>query len=161
MSKNYCIYIIFNTYNGKIYVGKTNNNKKRWDAHIYTASSVNDINKFAIHRAIQKYGIQSFVFTVIQEFEYENDCLMAEKYWIKFFDSKGKNGYNLTDGGEGCSGRTVSELTRKKISEANKGHTRSRGLKHSDETKIKMSNSKKGNKINLGRKHTEETKLKI
>ena len=56
---------------------------------------------------------------------------------------------NLTDGGEGVSGKIVTEETRKKLSEINKG------LIVSEETKKKISMSKKGHIV------TEETRRKI
>jgi group I intron endonuclease len=52
-------------------------------------------------------------------------------------------------------GRTVSEDTRIKMSNAR------RGKKHSEETKKILSEKKLGNKIWLGRKHSEESKLKM
>lgn len=45
---------------------------------------------------------------------------------------------NMTDGGEGISGLIVSEETRRKLSDAQKGK------KHSEETRRKMSKSQKG-----------------
>jgi len=73
---------------------------------------------------------------------------------------------NMTDGGEGSSGRIPSEETRKKLSESGKGrkHTlkakrkmseSGKGRKMSDESKRKNSEAKKGSK------RSEETKSKI
>ena len=56
---------------------------------------------------------------------------------------------NMTDGGDGAYGVLVSEETRQKISEANKGKTRS------DETRQKISEARKG-KI-----RSEETRQKM
>ena len=57
--------------------------------------------------------------------------------------------------------RLVSEETKRKMSEAAKGHSRGLGKKRSDETKRKIGESKKGNTFWLGKKHTEETKRKL
>lgn len=88
---------------------------------------------------------------------------------------------NRTDGGEGVSGRIVSEKVKRKISENNgmKGRTHTEETKqkisdiqrnrprkpHSEETKRKISEAKKGkpahNKGKPGKPHSEETKQKI
>jgi hypothetical protein len=67
--------------------------------------------------------------------------------------------HNRTCGGEGNS--NPSEETRKKKSEAMKGHTYCLGKTHSEESKKKMSESSKGHTRWLGRTHSEETKRKM
>jgi hypothetical protein len=59
---------------------------------------------------------------------------------------------NLTDGGEGVSGRITSSLTREKISLAQKGVPRK---KHSEETKSRMRKSHQNRKLD-----SDETRLK-
>ena len=58
-------------------------------------------------------------------------------------------------------GKTHSEESKRKISEANKGHKYSLGRKHTEETKNKISNLSLGNKYCLGRVLSEKTKSKI
>jgi predicted GIY-YIG superfamily endonuclease len=144
MSKYY-IYTIFNSLNGKIYVGKTKSPQKRFEKHLNVASGGRTTEKFVIHKAIEKYGRDNFEFTIIQEFNNEEDCSNSERYWIKFFNSNIKEfGYNLTEGGEGCSGRIISEATRAKISAKHKG------MKHTEETLNKMSGENNhGSKLKL------------
>lgn len=60
-----------------------------------------------------------------------------------------------------ASGYVPSLETRKKISNANKGHQRSLGFKHSEETKLKMSNAHKGNKSRSGQIRSEAEKEKV
>lgn len=73
---------------------------------------------------------------------------------------------NKTNGGEGNTGRVVSEETRKKLSIAAKKQIKDKkyrkkmslvktGFRHTEESKRKMSESRKGYK------HTEETKRKL
>jgi hypothetical protein len=64
---------------------------------------------------------------------------------------------NLTDGGEGTLGiiKTVSDDTRRRMSESAKGNKNMLGRKFSDEHKRKLSESHKGLKV------SEETKIKI
>lgn len=100
------IYKITNKINGKSYIGQTKNPVEvRWDAHIYAAKRENDINRQYLHRAIQKDGLENFIFEVLEEIP---DSLLndKEKYWIKYYhtyryDEEGNQGYNLTLGGEG------------------------------------------------------------
>ena len=51
----------------------------------------------------------------------EEDMNRLERFWIKFLDTKTPNGYNMTDGGEGCLGQVQSEETKKKRSQSLKG----------------------------------------
>jgi hypothetical protein len=65
---------------------------------------------------------------------------------------------NWTDGGEGCSGRIMSNESKQKMSEAKKGKIRK---PFTDETKRKMSEARRGNQNIKGYRHTEESKRKI
>jgi group I intron endonuclease len=128
------IYIIHNILNNKIYVGKSKNPHKRWIKHVRISRGNRNKEKFYIHRAIAKYGEENFTFSVIQELSSEQEADLAEEYWIKFFNSRdNKFGYNLTDGGEGVSGRIVSEATRQKM------RKKAIGRRHSKETLLNMS----------------------
>jgi hypothetical protein len=103
----------------------------------------------------------------------EQEAFEKEIYWIKRIGRKDLGLgtlVNFTDGGEGGSGKILSNETKRKMSEAKKGkiisdeHKRkiSESQKNiTDETKRKMSEAKKGNKYNLGRKTSEETKEKL
>lgn len=146
----FCVYLIHNIKNNKVYVGKTKNPQKRWAKHIRIANGTRTIEKFYLHRAINKYEENSFIFSIIQYFNNEKDMDEAEKYWIKYFDSKNqKYGYNLTDGGEGVSGRIVSEATRQKM------RNKAIGRKHTEETKELL------REINLGKIPTNLEQLRV
>ena len=133
MEKQFCVYVIHNIINNKLYVGKAQNVKARWRGHIYCARG-NGEPQFAIHRAIAKYGVNNFEFSIVQKFDNGDDCLKAEIYWIEYFKSRESAfGYNLTTGGEGVPGRVVSEKTRELI------RAKNTGKKHSKETVEKMS----------------------
>jgi group I intron endonuclease len=147
---SFYVYIIHNILNNKVYIGKAKNLQKRWAKHIEVASCKRIVEKFFIHKAIAKYGVENFTFSMLQSFDNENDCFIAEIYWIKYFQSKIKNyGYNLTDGGEGCSGRIVSEKTRQKMRD------KATGRKHTPETKEKL------RAINIGKMPSNIEQLKI
>jgi len=88
------------------------------------------------------------------------EILLIEKYGRK--DLGKGNLVNMTDGGEGSPGVIISEETRKKISEANKGRKGCMlGKTHSEEARKKISEANKGNTNMLGKTHSEETKKKM
>ena len=94
----------------------------------------------------------------------EEEAFKHEIYMIAVFGRKDLGTgilRNRTDGGEGVSGRILSQESRRKISEANKGNTNCLGKTHSKESRKKMSESQKGNTKMLGKTHSEETKRKM
>ena len=116
--------------------------------------------------------------------EDEKHALSQERVLIAKFRTTGFNLTNLTDGGEGTSGRVFSletralmskqrmgntnglgreqsSETREKIGKAHIGNTHSLGVKRSEETRAKLSKSKMGNTYNLGRKTSPETCAKM
>lgn len=155
------IYVRTNKFNGKQYVGKTTDLKvrqKKWNNLLYRYAGP------VINNARAKYGIDAFDFEILKECE-DEELNQWEMYYIKELNTKAPNGYNLTDGGEGMTGYTHSEETRKKLSEiVKKSYTEERkqylreiqkGKRYSEESKQKMSESHKGKKI------SEETRRKI
>lgn len=129
---------------------------------------------------------------ILQEFESEVDAYTAEIFFILYYgrlDSGTGCLRNLTDGGENPpspKGKKLSQTTKKRISEGNKGkpksveHVRKNreshiGLKYSEERKRKIgdshrwshrseetrSNMRSHHKGMSGRKHSEETKNKM
>lgn len=170
LGSNNIFYIctIFNKINAKIYVGKTNDYENRWKRHIRIANGAASERTNAIHRAIRKYGVNNFIFKVVQSFEIEADCFAAERYWVEYFNSNDENfGYNLTNGGEGASGWKVTEEVRQKIRD------KATGRKHTPETieKLKQrkqslpgrmpSNIEQLKIMNISRKHTEQAKANM
>lgn len=144
----YLIYCIKNKITNKIYIGQTCKKfDKRFKNHLKTAKSGAG---FYLHNAIRKYGIENFETTILEtvlDFAATNE---KEIFWIAHFNSNNSQfGYNLTSGGAGTSGHSVSEETKQKLSALNKGK------KLSEETKNKISNTTKG-KI-----PSEETKKKL
>jgi len=109
----------------------------------------------------------------------EEEAFRHEIYMIALFGRKDLGTgilRNLTDGGEGASGRILTEETKKKIGEANKGKTLSEenkrkisginhylyGKTHSEETRKKVSEALQGEKNHFyGKTHSEETIRKI
>lgn len=143
--------------NGKCYIGLTTNEKERKRSHIKAAFKENVNNKF--YNALRKYGIDSFEYSIIETIEADtkqelmNLLNEREILIISQYDSV-LNGYNICSGGGGSAGHIVSDETKKKLSEAAKGHKHNLGRKHSEESKELIRMKK------IGIKATEETKLK-
>lgn len=92
-----CIYKI-NYPNGKIYIGQTNNLKRR----IYEHNNFTKA-KHPCDLAIKKYGKINCI-EILEEISV--DCLNdREIYWINYYNSNDKKiGYNLTKGGNSLRG---------------------------------------------------------
>lgn len=152
-------YIIINSKNGKIYIGKTNDIAERWRRHQADARLG---CRFYLHRSMKKHGIENFTIELLEEHETEQEALDREIFYIAFFRTNMKrypdgNGMNLTDGGGGLSGYKHSEETKAKMSDSAKGHapTRTEFAPLTDETKAKISKS------HIGKIMSEETKAKM
>lgn len=143
------IYLARNTANGKGYVGQTVKGlKARMREHQKDAKRG---SKVPFHRAIRKYGFESFTWQVLRTCDSREDLAAAEQACITTMNTKVPNGYNLTDGGGGISGHVMSAESKQKMSEAAmgntwgkgntncKGHTNHKGRVHSAETRQKMS----------------------
>lgn len=148
------IYKITNITNGKCYIGQSINVHKRWTEHRRAKSDS------AIHGAIRKYGVASFVFEVIETCEVAtlND---KEIYFISTLDCIRPKGYNLTSGGNAPT--SVSDETRRKQSIAKKGKpSGTKGIKQSEELLQRLSIIRKGKPSPMKNKtHSDEAKEKI
>lgn len=156
------VYLLTNRANGKKYVGKARDTRKRWLTHRRQA---NHGSKQAIHAAIRKYGDEAFAVELLGEFETEREAFDAEKKFIAQLRTN-VDGYNLTDGGEGCSGYKHTAESLKKMGDTH------RGIPNTDEQKRKIAETLRGRvvtpewraKIAAARRgHTvsEETRAKI
>lgn len=149
------IYCIICLSSGKWYFGQTTVDiNKRWYQHLKSAERGCN---YKLSRAIRKYGSKNF--TIEEVISVEASSLQAlkakldflERHFIQKYDTR-RNGYNLTDGGDGVLGYEFPEEVRKKMSKAAKRRAPSmKGKHHSELTKRKMSQTKKG-KV-FSRKH--------
>ena len=141
MKKFNYIYLITNTLNNKIYVGKHSTDNLD-DGYMGSGK--------LIKKAIQKYGIENFTKEYLAFCDTEEKLNWFEKFYIKKYKAR-EVGYNLTDGGDGHLGFIMTEEIRTKISNTKSG------------TKVpKLSESLKGRTSPFkGCHHTEESKQKL
>lgn len=107
--RTYYIYKATNKINGKSYIGQTCNFEKRKKQHIRCYEKENCY----FHRAIQKYGVDCFLWEIIETCQGAEKAFELEKYYIEKFNTY-RNGYNMTKGGEGApyhNARAVVLLT--------------------------------------------------
>lgn len=98
------IYKITNKVNGKIYIGQSINIAERWKAHRSKPFNPNSAQyDTPLYRAVRKYGLDKFVFEVIEECT-PKDLNIREQYYISLYHSCDLAfGYNLTSGGQNRS----------------------------------------------------------
>jgi hypothetical protein len=164
------IYILTSP-SGKSYIGQTIRSiEERFGEHLRPDSGC-----VAIARAIKKHGWDNFV---TDYYECPDDELdKHETLMIEVLGTLKPGGYNLTTGGSNGRpseetrtkmreaqtgelnhfyGKTHTDETKQKLSEASTGKT------HTEEAKRKMSEARSGERHNMyGKKHTEEAKRKM
>lgn len=95
------IYKYVNKLNGHVYIGQSTNIEKRQAQHRYDATKRPERGT-GVDKAINKYGIENFEFSIIEECPVEQ-LDEREIYWINFYDSY-HNGYNCSIGGASLRG---------------------------------------------------------
>lgn len=93
--------MIQNKVDKKIYVGQSRDIYSRWWKHKSFLNKNTHHNK-KLQEAWNKYGENSFLFSVLEECNKES-LNEKEIYWINHYDSF-NNGYNLNKGGNGITG---------------------------------------------------------
>lgn len=77
-----------------------------------------------LYSAMNKYGVDNFSISCVEEVQNENELSEREQYWIRFYDSYNQ-GYNATLGGDGSllydydtiwelweSGKTIKQISK-------------------------------------------------
>ena len=160
-----------NKINDKVYIGITSRDTKdRWGLN----GSGYGEQQIAFKNAIDKYGWDGFEHIIIAENLTQQEASEMEISLIDMYKSNCRRyynpsyGYNMTDGGEGTSGRMCTEETKKKIGEKAKERLSNPenhpwfGKCHTEESKAKMSSMRKGRPAhNKGVKASEETRKRI
>lgn len=93
----YCVYMHKNLINNKIYIGVTNDTKRRWRNN---GIEYRTCSRF--YGAILKYGFDSFEHIILNDNLTKEQAFELEKHYIKnFHSSNRKIGYNISEGGNG------------------------------------------------------------
>lgn len=145
------IYKISNTINKKIYIGSSILFKKRKSEHKFHLKR-NTHHSMILQRHVNKYGLKTLIFEIIEFVENKNLLIEREQYYIDTL----KPYFNVLKFAGRTLGYKHSKETILKISKSKIGNVAS------NETKLKMSMCRKGNKHpNFGKKMSEEQKIKI
>ncbi len=98
------IYLITCLVTGKLYVGQTTQK-------LAERISQHKCGDIYVDRVIKKYGWSddTFKVEVLEECYSREQLDERERYWIAKLNCKYPNDYNMTDGGEGCSGKEISQ----------------------------------------------------
>jgi group I intron endonuclease len=172
------IYKITNTVTKKCYIGETNqqNYNRRWSKHINCLKYKEGCP--LLKASMKKYGVDNFKFDILI-ICFDDDLEKYEREYIKKYNSKTPNGYNILDGGQlgnGMSGYKHTEATINKIKEkgrlfreANPNHFETYREKHKQSMEkldisslVKHSeNFKKAMVSRIGHMVSDESKQKI
>lgn len=146
------VYILRCKVNTKMYIGISHVIRSRISQHLKGKTQL-------IHRALAKYGINSFdVYVHYMIDSTEDERLLYEEQLIKNMNTISPNGYNICSKGNSGIGRVHSNETKMKMSIA---HAGKKMPPVSEETRKKLSAAMSGKYLNkkFGA-NTEETKAK-
>jgi len=150
------IYKITNEVTKKVYIGQTTQTlDNRIKNHL--KESKNNVKRPFLN-ALKKYGLNSFIFEVIDSSNNLDELNEKEIYWINFYNSVSPNGYNVTGGGQGKKLTPTKEL-KLRICEGLKNSEKWNKILNSEEFKEKRKNN--FSVWNKGKKFNQEHKNKI
>lgn len=161
------VYIIFNIYSGKSYIGSSKDLKKRIRIH-KRRLKINKHENPHLQRAWEKYGWNAFIFKPLLICA-EKDLLMYEQTCMDHF----KPAYNISIvAGAPMRGRRMSAESKLKMSNARRGVPKSlahriamsaaqKGRIITAEARVKISETLKLRNLHTKQIHSAETKAKI
>ena len=146
----YTIYLRTNTINGLMYVGQTKNWKRRENKWKCLKSKYS--NKYLEEERL-KYGLDAFESKILSECDTEEEANELEQRYIKEYNTKYPNGYNMSDGGAGPNNCYIPDELREKLREVNKGEKNGfYGKTHTKEVRKRI------REANLGRRNSGTSK---
>ncbi len=126
------------------YIGKSRSISHRLSEHRYQAKKGTNTYLYHWFNKLLKEGVEP-VLVVLRHVK-KSWSANWEKAYIQTYTTWGAKLVNLTDGGDGTFGHVMSEETKAKISEANKGR------KFTEEQRERMGAPKKGRKFSVEHK---------
>jgi group I intron endonuclease len=146
------IYCITNEIEPKAYIGACSNLAARWRVHLDHVKHGRGKCR-ALYAAMRLHGVKHFHITAIWSGHIHGllgrkKLAELERYFIRSFQTKSPNGYNLTDGGAGL-GKGICEETRQIMSRINiercarNGGGINKGKTFSDAHKARLSSATK------------------
>lgn len=131
--RKFIVYQAVNLINGKRYVGITSRVlQRRISEHRCHAVAGRGNGNFA--RAIRKYGIETFKFSLLKVCSDRYDVCAEEIRLIAALRPQ----YNSTKGGDGQLSRPMTEAGRKRLSDFHRGKQWHKGHTHTDQVKVRM-----------------------
>lgn len=159
------IYSITNNITGDLYIGQSCDIERRWMEHRTPKNIAKDS---PLYIAIRKYGLENFSFEVIQECKVDELDSLEIRYIRELNPS-----YNISLGGKGFLGHTVSEEQRALLSR----YAKEQWNRKTDKERayimshcligprkghpVSIETREKLRQCNIGKKMSEETKKKI
>ena len=120
-----CVYLIKNKINDKRYIGKTIlSAETRFRQHLNHAKMGHTHS--LLYNAIRKYGRDNFNLSILCFVDNESELGKKEIELIQLHNTMTHNGYNSTGGGEGTSGKKISDNQKDKLRIHNQGRTRAK-----------------------------------
>lgn len=109
--KSCFLYKITNNLNGKMYIGITQNPKRRLQYHLNGSEWGTSVSY--LKRAVNKYGAENFTAEIICEGSREYIADLEVKA-IALYETRGKGGYNIKPGGETGPGYSIYKTVKDK-----------------------------------------------
>jgi len=149
------VYLVTNKVNGMQYVGQTSKTlMRRWNNHGLPSNK-----DLYFNNSILRYGKENFQVEQLHTCETKEEMNFVEMFYISLLNTKRPNGYNLTDGGEGCPGHTVSAEGRLRMREAQLGKKQSEGTKQKRSQALRLAYSE-GRRTGIPKGHVPWNKGK-
>ena len=154
MSSHY-VYVILNKINLKLYFGSHSWDGEGLDKNYYGSGKI-------IKQAVKKYGKDNFIVYPIKFYDTIEECRQAEEELLKKYDiSNNQYCYNIKNGAIGWTSEDVTGEKHPLYGKRGKDSPRY-GKTHTENTRKKMSQAKKGEKHPFyGRTLSEEHRNKI
>lgn len=94
----FVIYRIKNLINNKVYIGSSTDVETRWRHHKHASFNENDHHyNYPLMKAFRKYGIDNFLFEIVETVDTIEEMIKRENAWIIKEDCVVPNGYNQTE----------------------------------------------------------------